>query len=56
MSFGSDYDGATVPEVVKDVSHFPVLVDHLENNGYSKQDLEKITHKNYLRVMKNVWK
>ncbi len=56
MSFGSDYDGATVPEVVKDVSYFPVLLDHLENNGYSKQDLEKITHKNFLRVMKNVWK
>ncbi len=56
ISFGSDYDGATVPEIVKDVSYFPALVEHLAINGYSKEDLEKITYKNYLRVMKAVWK
>ncbi len=55
ISFGSDYDGATVPDVVKDVSYFPILVEHLELNGYSKEDLDKITHKNFLRVMKEVW-
>jgi len=56
MSFGSDYDGATVPDVVKDVSYFPNLVNHLKENGYSKDDVEKISNKNFLRVMKAVWK
>lgn len=56
ISFGSDYDGATVPDVVKDVSYFPVLVEHLESNGYGSEDIEKISHKNFLRVMKDVWK
>ncbi len=56
ISFGSDYDGATVPDVVKDVSYYPVLVDYLETNGYNKEDLQKIESQNFLRVMKEVWK
>ncbi|MHA1198817.1 MAG: dipeptidase [Candidatus Heimdallarchaeaceae archaeon] len=55
ISFGSDYDGATVPDVVKDVSYFPILVKHLEDNGYSQDDIEKISSKNFLRVISDVW-
>lgn len=56
VSFGSDFDGATVPDVVKDVSKFPKLVRYLEENGYSKEELAKISQENYKRVMKTVWK
>ena len=56
VSFGSDFDGATVPEVVKDVSYFPKLLRFLEENDYSKEELEKISNENYIRVMKAVWK
>lgn len=55
VSLGSDYDGASVPEVVKDVSYYPEFITHLEENGYNKQELEKITHRNFLRVMKECW-
>ena len=56
VSFGSDYDGAPVPDIVEDISYYPKLVDYLEEYGYTKQELELITHKNFLRVMKEVWK
>ncbi len=56
VSFGSDYDGATVPDVVKDVSYFPILLEYLEENGYTKKELEKLSEDNYKRVMKSVWK
>ena len=56
ISFGSDFDGATVPDVIQDISFYPDLVEYLEVNGYNRKEMDKITHKNFLRVMKNVWK
>ncbi len=56
VSFGSDFDGATVPEVVKDVSYFTKLLKYLEENGYTSKELEKLSEENYRRVMKTVWK
>ena len=56
IGFGSDFDGATVPDVMKDVSYYPVLVDYLDKNGYNKEDIQKIESQNFLRVMKEVWK
>ena len=56
VSFGSDYDGAIVPDIIKDVSHFPILVESLEKNGYSNKNLDKIKSENLMRVMKEVWK
>ncbi len=55
MALGSDFDGTSVPDIVKDVSYYPKLLDYLEANGYSEEDLQKITHKNIERVMKNIW-
>ncbi|MHA1346641.1 MAG: dipeptidase [Candidatus Heimdallarchaeaceae archaeon] len=55
VSLGSDYDGASVPKIMKDVSYYPLLITYLEENGYSTQELEKITHKNFLRIMKECW-
>jgi len=56
VSFGSDYDGAPVPDILEDISYYPKLTEYLEENGYNRQELELITHKNFLRVMKEVWK
>ncbi|MHA2255911.1 MAG: dipeptidase [Candidatus Heimdallarchaeaceae archaeon] len=55
VSLGSDYDGATVPTVVKDISFYPKLLDYLEENGYNNSDLNKIKHENFMRVMKACW-
>ena len=56
LTLGSDFDGARVPEVIKDVSYYPNLLRILEEEGFSSEDIEKITHKNIERVIKKVWK
>ena len=55
ISLGSDYDGASVPKVMKDVGYYPNLITYLEENGYNKEELEKITHTNFIRIMKECW-
>jgi membrane dipeptidase len=56
VAVGSDFDGATVPTCVRDCTKFPALWDYLLENGYSNQDLKKVTHENLLRVFKRTWK
>ncbi|MBY9015112.1 MAG: membrane dipeptidase [Candidatus Lokiarchaeota archaeon] len=56
VAIGSDFDGADMPTCVKDCSTYPQLWEYLLKNGYSKQDIEKISHANLLRVFKETWK
>lgn len=56
VAIGSDFDGADMPTCVKNCSIYPHLWDYLLENGYSKQDIEKISHSNLLRVFKDTWK
>jgi len=55
VAFGSDFDGADLPNALSDVSHLPDLLVVLENSGYDAQALEKIAYKNWLRVVKATW-
>ena len=51
VGFGSDFDGVTsLPEGLKDVSHFPNLIAALLEGGYSEEQIEKICSGNLLRV------
>ncbi len=56
VAIGTDFDGTTIPDCIKDVTYLPKLWQYLLNGGYSKKDLEKITYKNLLRVFKDTWK
>jgi len=56
IAIGTDFDGTTIPNCMKDVTHLPKLWQYLLDGGYSKEDLEKITHKNLLRVFNDTWK
>ncbi|MBN2155757.1 MAG: membrane dipeptidase [Candidatus Lokiarchaeota archaeon] len=56
VAIGTDYDGAKVPNCMKDASYFPKLWQFLLENGYSKGDLAKISHNNLLRVFNDTWK
>jgi membrane dipeptidase len=51
VGLGSDFDGATMPLGLEDVSKLPKLTDALLKKGYSQQDIEKILGGNLLRVM-----
>ena len=56
LGLGSDFDGVgdTLPTGLKDVSMYPNLFAELLKRGYSKEDIEKICHKNVFRVWKAV--
>jgi len=55
VALGSDYDGATVPVEVGDVSKLPALITALQENGFDIAALKKITSENWLRVLESAW-
>jgi membrane dipeptidase len=54
VGLGSDFDGATMPIGMDDVSRLPRLTDGLLKRGYSEANVEKILGGNFLRVMERV--
>lgn len=56
VSFGTDFDGTTVPAVVKDAAGLPVVLRALAQMGFSDTTLERICHGNFLRVASQVWR
>jgi membrane dipeptidase len=56
VGFGSDFDGTSLPNELSDVSKLPNLIDALRKAGYDDAALRKITHENWLRVLRKTWK
>ena len=56
VALGSDFDGATIPQELGDVSGLPKLLDALRNAGFNEEDLAKIAYQNWLRVLNRSWK
>jgi membrane dipeptidase len=54
VGLGSDFDGATMPQGMEDVTQLPKITDALLKKGYSEKDVEKILGGNLLRVMEQV--
>lgn len=52
VGLGTDFDGIPTPVGMSDCSKMNILFDKLESNGFSKEDIEKISYKNFLRVFK----
>ena len=53
IGIGGDYDGIpTTPDGLEDVSTYPALFTELARRGYSRADLEKISFRNMMRVMR----
>jgi membrane dipeptidase len=55
VSFGTDFDGTSIPECVKDAAGLPVVLRALQSRGYSEDRLERICNGNWLRVMREAW-
>ena len=51
VGFGSDFDGAMVPEKIGSAAGLPVLIDALRQNGYSEPLLQKLGSANWLGVL-----
>lgn len=56
VAFGSDFDGTIVPQELRDVTGMPRLIDLLREQGYDDTALRKITHENWLRILRATWK
>jgi len=55
VAFGSDFDGAVVPDELGGIAGFPKLVGALREAGYDDDAVAKITHRNWLRVLRETW-
>jgi len=55
VGLGSDFDGATMPDDLKDVAGLPRLIDALRDRGYDDSALAKIAHGNWVRVLAATW-
>jgi membrane dipeptidase len=51
VGFGSDFDGAMVPEKIGSAAGLPVLIDALRQGGYSEPLLQKLGSTNWLGVL-----
>lgn len=56
VGLGSDFDGATMPQGMEDVSQLPKITEALLRKGYAEQDIRKILGENTLRVLEEVEK
>lgn len=54
LAFGSDFDGIGGDLELKDASYLPKLIEALKREGYSEDDLDKMTHQNFLRLFTEV--
>jgi membrane dipeptidase len=55
VALGSDFDGAVIPEAIRDVAGLPHLVHTFREAGYDDETLEKICFGNWLRVLERSW-
>lgn len=56
VALGSDFDGATMPAPLGDVSGLPKLMASLRDAGFDDDALNKIGHRNWQRVLKQTWR
>jgi membrane dipeptidase len=54
VGLGSDFDGATMPAGMEDVTRLPKITEELLRRGYSQSDIRKILGENTLRLMRDV--
>lgn len=55
VGFGSDFDGAVVPDELEGIAGFPKLVTALRDAGFGNEAVAKVTHRNWLRVLGETW-
>lgn len=56
VALGSDFDGATIPAAVGDVSGVPKVLDSLAAAGFSATEVEAIAWSNWRRVLAAWWR
>ncbi len=55
VGLGSDFDGATMPDNLKDVSLQQNLLQAMADRGYDEATIRKVAYENWLRVLEKTW-
>lgn len=55
VGFGTDFDGATIPNEVKDAAGLPKVMALLRERGYDETALRKLAWENWVRVLRLTW-
>ena len=55
VGFGSDFDGAELPQGIGDVTGLPAMQAALRERGYDEALLRKLCHENWLTVLDRTW-
>jgi len=55
VGFGSDFDGARIPDAISDASKLQNLIEALRAHGYDDTLLNKLGTQNWLRVLDLSW-
>ncbi|WP_049971943.1 dipeptidase [Haladaptatus cibarius] len=53
--FGSDFDGARIPDEVGDVTGLPKILARLRERGFSDEEVENVARENWRRVLAETW-
>ena len=57
VAFGSDFDGATIPAALGDVSGYPKLLDApLADAGFTAAEIREIAWDNWRRALDAWWR
>jgi membrane dipeptidase len=56
VGFGTDFDGATIPQEIGDVAGLPKIINALHESGYDDRALHKLAYENWVRVLGKTWK
>jgi len=56
LGLGSDYDGATLPDGIGDVTGLPRLTAAMEAHGYGGALMEKLTCGNWVALLERTWR
>ena len=56
VGLGTDFDGATIPQEIGDVTGLPKFITALRERGYEDAALRKLAYENWVRVLDKTWR
>lgn len=56
VALGSDFDGCRPPAALGDATRMQSLLEFLRARGWSEDELERLAHRNWLRVLAASWR
>ncbi|MCG3879441.1 dipeptidase [Psychrobacter sp. Ps6] len=55
VGFGSDFDGCLLPDELSDISQISKLIERMQQRHFSDALIEKVTSKNWFKVLGEIW-